>query len=110
MASQVAHLVADAGAGVGVASQVARFVVDAGAGVCVCGVAECDPGGVRSGISVVCGGLPSGVATRGGRPRRATWIHLLWLLSQKEILPVPELRLWGTGSQDEPLAVLHVVS
>ena len=76
MASQVAHLVADAGAGVEVASQVARFIVDAGAGVYVCGVAECDAGGVGSVISVVGGSLPSGVATRGGRPRRATWIYL----------------------------------
>ena len=42
----------------------------------MCDVAECHAGGVGSVISMVGGGLPSGVATRGGRPRRATWIHL----------------------------------
>ena len=91
-------LVVDAGAGVGVSSQVALFVVDTGAGVGLCGIAECEAGGVRSVISVIGGSHPSGVATRGGRPMRATWIHLLRSLPQKEILPARELRLWGTGS------------
>ena len=110
MASQVAHLVVDAGAGVGVASQVALFVVDAGAGVGVCGVAECDAGGVRSVISVVGGALfsspssgdddiPSGVATSAPATLARRNPACSWTAS-----------FGDTGSQDVPPVASPVAS
>ena len=38
------------------------------------------------------------------------WVLLLWSPSQKELLPVCGLHLWGTGSHDAPPTVSPILS